>query len=505
MQSEGLTPSGVKWFSAKRRKIFRGKKRDKRTANLFYRLTQYARGCFEEGAHYKLQSELVSSFTNTTKFTLKHVQRQFANFRRNTTEFEFERVRIGRSWQVKILVAGDVESGVRMPEVTARLRGYIAATLKIYGCARVDLVFLRRFCETTGLPAEMAKISWERLRKFAGFRSRWRGEGGGRKFLIFRTSSPPQTSGGIGFPSERKIENSQPANAGSRTNEERPVAGHDGHGWGTEGFRASTPTDPDPLSKSPEAPGGTPSFAPRKTMAHPLHVCGRVITNNTLRPKAQWIAFVACKPLHLRFDRVRFRAAHALNFALGSLRLGHRAENIVAAYREGLETSHDNALDTDRLPGGGYAFQREPSETVVKAAGILHRKDPREIEARWADFFAAPRTPTTRPKVSGSVNFARADLAAPKTARSDRRSSNAENGAVSSSARLTPKEAAERLAELRVKIARPKPAPGEAAGITQNELMGFLRTRGITMIEYLAYTANFKATIRAQIITERGK
>lgn len=480
MRTERKTGGIVKGWPKKRSKKSWGVRLPKPTFFLMLRFQGYIRGCFREsGMEFKLWNN--ATFARKTGFSLSNIQKTFPRFRQWTSEFNFEKIRIGRRWVYKITRADGVVSGASGAEVRARLLGAIRRTVALAGCAKVDEVFCRKFCDISKLPPESVRAVWLNLRKIDGLRGRWRGVGKSRKFCVFSKVSESKILEGISSPTERREEKTGGASA-RHFPEDRPAvpssAPGEGGGRGLVGTsRVSNPVDP--LLKSPEASRYAPPVRQFRPFPPALQVCGRWVSGWKLHGVARWIAFAKLRPRHLEFDRVEFIPAHAINFANFALRQGFSEGVICAAYLAGLRTSHENSCDKDRLPGGGYAMRRKPSETVALGWQVLKRAGG-SAEERWTAFFAAPRRNRDQPKPAA--------VPTPE-----------KNNPVGV-ARFTPTEAAEKLRELR-RVVAPKQSPdpaGDLSKITAGDLAKFLAGRGLTLTNFgrLGY-AQKTALVRA--------
>lgn len=486
---------------------------DVRTRMLFLRLLGYARGAFMRGAHYKLWSELRRSFAETSGYSEKHLERQFPRFRRWCEEFKFERIRLGRSWQIKIAPSFGVLTGpVTGAEIRARLVGAVLTYAKRTGSAKVDAEFLRKFADISKLPAAGVIAVWRGLTNLPGCRCRWRGAGPGRKFVVFRdlpenSSSHPQTPSGLSSPF-----------GGEENKNSRPRAAAPGAPDQKSGSLRSQPPgpgdDPSAAQSKSEDPStsqgaagrpalGGPTFSRAFATAAPppFQTQNRWISGRKLLALASWLACVPIRGAHAGRERVAWRFAHSRNFALRALRDGFDAGAIVQAWAIGCQRSHDDALDRDRLPGGGYASQREPSATVVYAWQELLR-DQRPAAQRWAEFFARP----PRAKLRAAAGGSGADASSCGEARRAPRSSGAKSDG---GARLTPGEAAERLRELRAIVAPKRDAEAFGAAreitLTAGQLAEFLRGRGMSLANFNALPWSTRAALVRRAIARQAE
>ena len=406
------------------------KRPDKRTTILFIRILGYLLGVWEKGQgntkyffwdKHRFSRKSMQPGGIHPGYSVKHLERMFPRFQVWCTQFQFERVRLGRSWRIKVTPNLGVRGPVKGSEIHARLKGAIEKMADLAGVAHVDREFLRKFCAISRLPREAVAIIWAQLRPLPGYRCRWRGKGSGRKFVVFRlsqnfTPSHPRSSRGISSPTGRREEKQSAASASGQASQAdralAPLATGRSGGESSWGIRpggngppaqvsdrlppeeieaAHDPTGPPTREKSKTRRG----FHRAKTVLEPLQICGRFVSRYRLLAKAAWVAYGPCQEIHAEFDRVVWRFPHPRNFAFFALCKGFAADVVIAAWRSGVRESHEDALDVDRLPGGGYLSQREPSAAQVYAWRELQR-DQRTDEERWREFFAQPYTPAPR-------------------------------------------------------------------------------------------------------------
>lgn len=431
------TAGDVKGSQKKLFRIVRRGKPDARAIILFIRIKGYLDGVWERG-HGKTKFYFWNKHTFARKtgsgengYSVKHLERMFPRFMAWCTAYRFERVRLHRSWRIKVTQNFGVRGDVSGAAIRWRLEGAICGMVKKAGVARVDREFLRKFCALSHLPREAVALVWAQLRPLQGFACRWRGVGAGRKFLVERISekfevSHPQTSRGISSFHEKRSETIGRQAAGHDPN--RPLAPLAQEGISEEssaGLRPAMMDPPAPAGFSAEHPTGpgagprTPNryegpkirqFCAPSAVQKPMQICNRFVSSRRLLAKAVWLAVDPMKKLHADFERVCWFFAHARNFAERALRDGYGAQAIVDAWRSGVRESHEDALDADRLPGGGYAHQRAPSAAVRYAWRELWR-DQRTREERWAEFFALPYEPRRPVERKPSAAAGQPDLA----------------------------------------------------------------------------------------------
>lgn len=506
---------------------------DYRTRDLFARFLGYLAGAFRSGARYLWQRDLLRSFAASSRrrgrmgYSLTHVEDAFPAFKRWCRSFRFTMEHIGRSWRAKVEPAFAGERGGA--EIAARLCGAVRATVAARGRCHCGAEFLRKFAALTKLPAAAVVAAWDRIRAIDGLRVRWRGVGNGRKFVASPEPkntrrdaaqicgiSPPPTSGVF---SGLKTEENKQAPRGDASRQDSPLAplapGRVGEGSAPGCARPASvaPGSARAGEGRPDAEG-TPGRADDATQAHaaesaqpstdrPFHVCNRWIAPRKLRGFARWLAFGPLQTLHREFPLVVFRPGHALKFATEAAAFGFSRDEIVAAWRAGVARSHDDALDRDRLPGGGYAAAREPSAAKVYAVRELAR-DRRTWRERWAALLAAGARCIRPADAAPGVHFqGRGSEAASRVAEPAAGSGAAAGvqnrgpaaGAasrVAPVARFTAAEAAERLAQLRARVRSieaeaaqrrgeaAEPAPGVA------DVAAWCRAHGMTVAQFAA-------------------
>jgi hypothetical protein len=447
MESKIPSPARVKKFTGKisKKKPLR---LDRRRWQLYIRLRGWLRGCFAQpGMDYKIWTKEV--FSATSGYSVRHLERAFPQFARWCTEFTFEKVHHKGTWRIKVTQNFGVRPRVHPSEVKKRLEAAIASVANQIGTAKVDAEFLRRFCEISRLPGEMVSAVWQRMKNLPGFRCRWRGVGAGRKFLVSSTSLT-QTSRVISSPSGRREKKQCAANATLENAQTKPPLA---------ALASQGPLNPDRSDTQK-----SPSFFQPSPAMPPLQICGRWVSGRKLLAKAIWISVVPLKNVHAQWERVVWRFAHTRNFAYRALRAGYAADVIVRAYARGCGESHEDALDRDRLPGGGFASQREPSAAVVYGWRELRAVDARPAADRWAEFFAAPRKKMT--------------VAAAKP--------RARPAGETSGARLSAAEAAAELKRLRQVIAKPleQEDRDDVVKLTAGELLVILRARHMSLADF---------------------
>ena len=488
-------------------RIRRGDIKDRRTFVLFLRFQGYLRGAFDRRSRGRLiffdwdHGGFARATASNKPLSLKTIERQFPRFQRWCEEYRFAKIMVtdrrpGKSgrkiWRVRVTLNQGVQRGVPGNSIRERLVAAIRSHVAKAGRTKVDRVFCEKFASLTALPLPAIEAVWVRLEKgnLPELKLRWRGAGRGRKLCIEHPgrwaavlaergnlrktgSRDPQTSRAVSISyGNERLKNSR---AEPEAPEEPARAAPD-PGEGVESKR------------SPPAPGLEPplneaSASDRCPAGKPLQFCNRYVSERKLHALAVWMAVARLKFAHgpAESARVVWRFAHSRNFAERALRFGYGADEICAAYARGVARSADDALDRDRLPGGGYASQREPSAAVVYAWLELRGADPRSSEQLWAAFFARPRRGRLRPAGSPKPASGTAGTAAPKPARG------AAPPGRAGGPRLSPAEAAARLAELRAlvkTVPRDDSSPADAGEVTLGSLARVLESRGLSIGEF---------------------
>lgn len=469
METTRLHPPAVKRFDGNNSTNLSRRKTDGRTVVLFIRIRGYLRGCFLRGAgrmKYKIWNK--HQFAKTSGYSVKHLERMFPHFATWCDEFYYERVRLGRANRVKVTQNFGVKGEVPGGEIRARLVGAILAVQRKIQVAHVDGQFLRKFCGMSKLPRAGVAVVWSQLTTLPGLDCRWRGRGRGRKFVVARknensSSSHPQTSPGLSSPTGRRDQKlCAAAQSGSQADRELATLAQRADGDDPQGdsprVSAGNPPAKPPDSTRHESRRNPSFFRPESDLP-PLQICGRWISSRRLFAKAVWLAVDPLKKLHAGCERVEWRFAHARNFAFEALTLGYAWPAIVAAWAAGVRESHEDALDADRLPGGGYASQRPPSAAKVYAIRALRTADNRPAEVRWQEFFAAPYAPRVKtPRAAAPAGSGEAKRRKPSR---------------------------EELSELRRQLSQFKRADYDCRGaITAGELKTYLAPLGLTLAQF---------------------
>ncbi len=506
MESECSDPAGVKQFGRKSHRLTGRfstlESGDKRTIQAFLRILGYIDGAFLKShrrIHYLAwhapRFSKKSHSQGKAGYSVRSLERIFPRFQRWCTEYEFERRNIGGRWCVLIWPNNSVLRGVSGKNARERLILAIRSHVAKGGRAHVDREFIRKFSEISLLSLNLIESLWAGLRPrdlMTGdgppLKARWRGVGRGRKFVVHDAAREAQICEERKMPAGENSGGSQGENlssdpqslppvsisfgndkikasaAGPHLPEDRPLAAlAKGNASGASLGGLGSPSKPQTALKHAVFP---PGFVRSPSALAPVQFCGRFISMRKLSALAVWLAVARLKFAHQSRDRVVWRFAHARNFAFRSLRFGYTATAIEAAYCVGLQRSHEDALDADRLPGGGYASQREPSAAVVYAWLHLRGADPRESEELWSVFFASDRV---RLKAAGV----------------SRRTPDPARGAAP---RFTAAQAVDKLRELRATVQRVQDRSRDEwpEGLTAGELAAFLKTRLTTLAEFSA-------------------
>lgn len=502
--------------------------RDRRSKNLYFWLIKYFRGAFADGAPYLEVRKVIGSWCRSKGFSFQHVmERVFPGWRKWCTEYVFEKVRIKKTWVWLAKPNVAVCAGVSVAEATARLVGAIRVCLGKSGVAHVDPEFCRKFSIHAKIAYEAVLAAWRKIEKIAGCRVRWRGVGDGEKFVVTpeprkiensNQSSDPQTSPGLSSLREKKSENRGCAPgperdaAGLRPPVQRPEV--------TTGEGDLPPKLPD--SRCPSRRSGfedrNHGMPARFAAISPWLVGERIVVPWHLWKKACWIANQPLKKIHAQFERVAFDKRHAGNFAMESLLCGYTEEQICRAWWRGVRQSHEDALERDRLPGGGYASVRLPSAAKNYAIREIKLMDSRSVEARWLEFFAkGPRASDVGCDLASQLRGGAGEGAA------------AARGVGSSAAvpeadplrhkvathvrtgtpRLSAKDAAAQLAALRAKLQPPaddgRPSQEQLGAFTQGDLAAALAAREISFAQWAGFPYSVKTSLIRTFIAAKNK
>lgn len=364
------------------------------------RIRGYLLGCFSQGKEYhdwdKHRFHRCTQSLNP--LSIRHIERVVGFYRRTCTEFIWSEFRDGRSTRLRIVPVQPEHAPITIPEVRRRLVGYIRAAIAKNGAAHVDQEFLRQFQRASGLPPELLHLVWAKTRKMAGYRVRWRGVNAGRKMVVTGSSSPTHFAPrpySTDFVSEWKNTKTGASPLGGSSALRAPVTAD------RETSPRLPPQQPeisnraDPPAKPPNRWGGKWPL---------MFVCGRPVSGEKLARLAAVLALTAMRAPHEKWFRVRWRFAHARNFAYRGLMDGFDTAEIVAAWDSAVWRSHEDSLDRDRAVSEDGEWrgelQREPSAAVVYATVKLRENDDRTREERWAAIFA--RGPRTQPPVPKS-------------------------------------------------------------------------------------------------------
>jgi hypothetical protein len=422
--------------------------------NLLRRMAAYLHGWCANGIFWVLAPEFKRRFAKRTGYSWDHVHDVFPEFMRYTTEFVFKRARLGRSTCI-LIHPKNRKNVLTQREARARLVGAIRSmAAKVKGRVGIGLKFLENFAHQTGLAPEHVLRAWQSLRRIDGLSAWWGGRKSGRKFYVepmrgeknssgasagnAAQVSLPENTGGISPLRGNRSENSDAAASDrSQAGQCGSLRSHSGERGGGTAFGVASPdpiTAPSdtsnratpssgaddqtaptcahppggackpssdargsgaPSGEAPEnlhrGPAENPQNFRWRSTAEPLQIGNRWISPRKLRGKANFLAFVVLQNFHAEFFRVRFRPAHARNFAEAALRAGFLDSEICAAYRLGLdETQNSAARDWhENIASDGM---REPSQAVARA-WLRLRADERSDAERWAAIFARPQCP----------------------------------------------------------------------------------------------------------------
>ena len=497
----------VNGFSqGKPRNRSRGKprRRDHRTLRLFWLLNGYLRCAFERNAPYHLAAEIVARWARRNGLSEKHaVERVFPEFRRWSVDFQFEKIRLGKTWQWKITPRDHgaiTVPGVERGELRARLVGAIRVCLAKSGTAHVDTEFLRKFSALSQLPLAALLAVRDEIRTLTGAAIKWTGTGEGKKLVVYAVAgagqnkvSDPQTCDSLNAPSGRR---NQKTGAGAPGPEESPRRSapppQPGGRAGEGNFPAEVANSP-PEGRSAGKPAGPPPVFARFAALRPRQFGGRWQSPRKVFAKAMGLAHAELRPIHAEFPRVAWVQAHAVNFAFEALWLGYASAVVVRCWREGVRRSHADAVDADGAAGyvGGV---RPPSAAKAYAVEAIRKTDTLTPDERWAAFYNKPRSADARrseigdrrsvgegrradpaAETSGAVPLdrlavARAALASAERKFGARTAAAAETGGVSSSATAVPT-----LGELAAALAARDLTHAQFVALPYAHRMGILR------------------------------
>jgi hypothetical protein len=129
-----------------------------------------------------------------------------------------------------------------------------------------------------------------------------------------------------------------------------------------------------PFPPHPLSPHGVSSGNNRNTASGRIFGKAALLTSPGRRKLAGFAAFLARRDLpDLHWDncKVRFRFAHAFNFALAALSRGFDRRRIVKAYEAALLQRHRDATDLGLSRGDAASVRFEPSSTVTLALELM--------------------------------------------------------------------------------------------------------------------------------------
>lgn len=390
---------------------------DLESERLCRRVDGYLQGWFLNNIPCVLAAELKRRFAKRTGYSWRHIDAIFVVFQKWSSNWHFKRQRLGRS--TCIVIRPRRRSRVlTTAEVRRRLAGAIRNYVAQAGRVHVDRKFLERFHARHGLPPEQIFHAWRTLYRIEGMICRWIGCGTGANLFVQTPAAAAQKTKIRQLGGRYRGQNSHPENAGGispttwgknkKTGGARPADPEKDSGSlrsrpgdaENDRPRVCDPPGTDrtrPPSGAPP-PGGACKPASKTADPHrwkpdapPFLVGNRWVTPKKLRAKANFLAFVVFQNSHIEFYRVRFRAAHAVNFALHALRRGFLDREICAAYRAGLKICHASAV-RDRMTDICAEGIREPSQAVARARDILD-EDNRTDDQRWAAMFGGEARP----------------------------------------------------------------------------------------------------------------
>jgi hypothetical protein len=522
------------------------------------RMAAYLHGWCANGIFWILAAEFKRRFAARTGYSWRHIDDIFPQFQSYTTEFVFNRARLGRSWCI-LIHPKNRKNVLTLREARARLVGAIRSFVsKARGRVGIGRKFLENFHAITGLAPEHILRAWQSLRRIDGLSAWWGGRKTGRKFYveprplwhgeknspepgagsagqnsypeIARGISPP--SGGIDQKTAAKPQDSgrssgslrsQPGEvggeaAGSVVAEERPLRDTPPRpGWSSSGDVSTAPAGAAQSTQPPKPGFDCHGFGRWKPARKPFRVGDRWVSAAKLQRKANFLAFGPLQNLHRDSWRVRFRPTTIPNFARSALEEGFADWQICAAYRRGLDACHQAAakdqaaaenLDywraRERVRAGEIGV-REPSQAVAVAWEIL-RGDGRAPAERWAALFRGEVCPQKIFPVEKAApeNPHQRETAAPgaRAAAKGGRAPGPTYRTIAPGLRVRSQASPE---VARVAATNPEPAllralsrEGVAAEKPLRTIEAYIKTRGLTMAELFQLPRPAQAAILAE-------
>lgn len=388
MQSRTASPAAVKQSDDDSPEKFPQVIPDIESENLCRRFDGYLKGWFRNNVPCVLAAEFKRRFKKRTGYSWKHIDDVFPTFQRWSTNFRFQRQRLGRSTCVVITLRYR-PMVLTTAEVRRRLVGAIRNHVAKSGCAHVDRKFLENFHRLTGVSPEQIFYAWRTLRRIDGHRCRWRGRGNGVNFYVQAgVISHPEIASGISPPTGGKdMKTSAALPPGLQGRSSSSLRSHQSS-YSKDRLPGYARPKRIDRAKPPQNDHACHRWKP---VLEPLHVCNRWVSAARILRKANFLAFGPMQNLHSAFFRVRFGPMHARNFAEAALRMGFLDSEICAAYRVGLEETQASAARDWHDFGGGDGM-REPSQAVARG-WLRLRADERTDEARWAAIFRGEVSP----------------------------------------------------------------------------------------------------------------
>ena len=271
------------------------------------RIHGYLDASFSRGADYIIWN--AERFARCTQSrnprTMKHVQKVWPQFRKLSLAYNFQLIRLGRSFRWKIRPCQNERCSIESAAVHVRPRflAYVAAAARRNPGVTVNPTFCRRFSLTTGIPRAAVLPLVDGLRTIPGFELRRRRRHG----LLTVRVSPPHFD-------ERML---------------------------PSGDKMIVRREP-----------GSPCFA----------VSPRWISGKRIASLASWLALHPLRDVHYDNCKAAWSYPHARNFALKSLQLGHEKDRIIAAYAAGVLQQHCDAVDhletAPKAPAPAVAYAR---------------------------------------------------------------------------------------------------------------------------------------------------
>jgi hypothetical protein len=327
------------------------------------RIRGYLDGAFARGKpdHEWSSDQFHRATQSKNGRTAKHIRKVFPIFRRLTPAYEFEMIRVGRSFKWLVRKKGEAVGDYSRMQASRRLAAWIRGRVAKEGAIILDKRSIYDFCEETGADLVLSAGAFEKLTALHGLTvRRWFGSGPGNNFR-FRIS-PPHFSEGV-LPNGRKNITIAPSGG---------LTGENSNGLAAVGGSGR--------QESRSHVGGAPARGPSK----PALKIGPVFVSVTrIERFAAYLALGPLRACHYDNAKVEWRFAHARNFARQALGEGRAAVDIVKAWKNAVLSVHQDEVDELKTEA------RNPALTVFRAVQEL-AKTGRSRREEWGRFFASP-------------------------------------------------------------------------------------------------------------------